>query len=102
MTQGTARAAMAVRRPETFQFEARAGAAEKKARRRRNDFAIVVGRGTRRKAAGLRKEGPSGATRTADTSPRTPERVNTAKAVAAQPPTTRRQTVPTLIRRTHQ
>jgi len=54
MTQGTARAAMAVRRPETFQFEARAGAAEKKARRRRNDFAIVVGSGTRNKAAGIR------------------------------------------------
>jgi len=54
MTQGTAIAATADRHAGTFHAAATIGAPEKRARRRRDAFAIDMGSGAKKTAAGIR------------------------------------------------
>ena len=54
MTHGTAIAATADRHAGTFHAAATVGAAEKRARRRREAFAIETGSGAKKSATGIR------------------------------------------------
>src|SRR2546428_13923781 len=55
MTQGTAIAATADRHAGTLHAAATVGAAEKRARRRRDAFAIETGSGAKKNTAGIKK-----------------------------------------------
>ncbi len=83
MTQGTARAATADRHPGTLHAAAISGAAENKARRRRDAFTIADGNGARNKIAGTRYSGPHGTARANDSAPNTMDPMKTANAATA-------------------
>src|SRR2546427_6428651 len=87
ITQGTAIAAMAVRNAGTFQAAATVGAAEKRARRRKEAFAIETGRGAKKIAAGMRYATPQTTASARQAMPNRIEPLNTAKAAVAYRPT---------------
>src|SRR2546422_4469101 len=91
---------MAVRDAGTFQAAATVGAAEKRARRRKEAFAIETGRGAKKIAAGMRYATFQTA-RARQTMPNRIEPLNTAKAAVAYLRTMGRYSVAIVIWRKH-
>src|SRR5207245_10618923 len=83
ITHGIAIAAMAVRHAGTFQAAATVGAAEKRARRRNEAFAIEIGRGAKKIAAGMRYATPQIPASVKQAMPNRIEPLNTANAAVA-------------------
>src|SRR3989454_7137354 len=100
ITHGTAIAAMAARHAGTSQAAATVGAAEKRARRRKEAFAIETGRGAKKIAAGMRYA----RFQTASARQAIPNRIeplNTAKAAVAYRRTMGKYSVAIVIWRKH-
>src|SRR2546427_1681819 len=100
ITHGTAIAAMAVGDAGTFQAAATEGAAEKRARRRKEAFAIETGRGAKKIAAGMRYA-TFRIARARQGMPNRIEPLNTAKAAVAYLRTMGRYSVAIVIWRKH-
>src|SRR2546422_1561860 len=100
ITHGTAMAAMPVRGAGTFRAAATEGAAEKRARRRKEAFAIETGRGAKKIAAGMRYATFQIA-RARQAMPNRIEPLNTAKAAVAYLRTMGRYSVAIVIWRKH-
>src|SRR5213592_1593871 len=83
ITHGTATAAIAVRHPGTPHAAATDGAAEKRARRRKEAFRIDEGRGATKSAAGMRYSTPPTQARAKQANPKKIEPMNTENAAPA-------------------
>src|SRR5438552_10310668 len=83
ITHGTATAAIAVRHPGTPHAAATDGAAEKRARRRKEAFRIDAGRGAKKSAAGVRYATPPLQARARLANPKDIEPRNTENAALA-------------------
>src|SRR5207247_7439860 len=82
-THGTATAAIAVRHAGTPHAAATDGAAEKRARRRKEAFRIDAGRGAKKSAAGMRYSTPPIQARAKQANPKKIEPMNTENAAVA-------------------
>src|SRR5437667_7205775 len=101
ITHGTATAAIAVRHAGTPHAAATDGAAEKRARRRKEAFRIDAGRGAKKSAAGMRYATPTIQARAKQANPNQIEPMNTEKAALAYRRTIGRYRVAIVIWRKH-
>src|SRR5436309_6909510 len=101
ITHGTAIAAMAVRHAGTVQAAAIVGAAEKRARRLKEAFAIETARGAKKIAAGMRYATPQTTASAREAMPNRIEPLNTAKAAVAYRRTMGKYSVAIVIWRKH-
>src|SRR2546428_9085665 len=92
---------MAARHAGTFQAAATVGAAEKRARRRKEAFAIETGRGAKKIAAGMRYATPQTTASARQAMPNRIEPVNTANAAVAYRRTMGKYSVAIVICRKH-
>src|SRR5436309_16080744 len=83
ITHGTATAAIAVRHAGTLHAAATDGAAEKRARRRKEAFRIDEGRGAKKSAAGTKYATPQTGARARQTNPKKIETMNIENAALA-------------------
>src|SRR5439155_17201507 len=101
ITHGTATAAIAVRHAGTLHAAATDGAAEKRARRRKEAFRIDAGRGAKKSAAGTKYATPQIGARARQANPNQIEPMNIETAAPAYLRTTGGYSAATVIWRKH-